>query len=117
MRSFRRVALLPVLIAGVMAFSGCPSGTTVSRINSDPGRYRNREVALTGRVTDSWGIAGTGAYQIDDGTGSIWVSTTQGVPARGARVGVRGTVRTSFVVAGRSFGTIIQETGRKNQTR
>ena len=33
------------------------------------------------------------AYQIDDGTGTLWVVSKKGVPRRGARVKVRGRIR------------------------
>ena len=112
MRLLRKVALFSLLAAGAMILTAC-SETTISKINADPARYKNKEVGVVGRVTDSYGIMGTGAYELDDGTGRIWVATTRGVPSKGARVGVKGHVHTSFAVAGRSFGTVLEETGRK----
>jgi hypothetical protein len=63
---------LPIL-AVVLLLTACPSQTTISKINADPGRYRNKEVAIVGNVTDSYGVLGNGAYEIDDGTGRLWV--------------------------------------------
>lgn len=113
----RKFGFLSLLLAGAVLLTACPSRTTISKINADPARYKNKEVGVVGRVTDSYGIAGTGAYELDDGTGRIWVATTQGVPSRGSKVGVRGNVHTGFNLAGRSFGTIVEETGRKVQGR
>lgn len=117
MRLLRKFGFLSLLVAGAMLLAACPSKTTISKINADPARYKNKEVGIAGRVTDSYGIAGTGAYELDDGTGRIWVATTRGVPSRGAKVGVRGNVHTGFSLAGRSFGTIVEETERKVQGR
>lgn len=112
MRLLRKFAFFSLLAAGALLLTAC-SQTTISKINADPARYKNKDVGLVGRVTDSYGIAGTGAYELDDGTGRIWVATTRGVPSKGSRVGVKGHVHTSFAIGGRSFGTVLEETGRK----
>src|SRR6267378_1443979 len=104
MRLLRKFAFFSVLV-GAMVLTAC-SETTISKINADPARYKNKEVGVVGRVTDSYGIMGAGTYELDDGTGRIWVATTRGVPAKGSRVGVKGHVLTGFALAGRSFGTV-----------
>lgn len=91
---------------------GCPQGTTIADINADPGRFRDKEVSLTGRVVTSFGALGEGGYELDDGTGRIPVITTRGVPGQGARVRVTGRVSSGVTFAGRSFGTFIRETDR-----
>src|SRR6185436_14557366 len=101
----KKFAILFVLVTGTLLLSACPSETTISKINSDPGRYRDKEVVVVGRVTDSYGVMGTGAYEVDDGTGRIWVAATRGVPARGSRVGVKGRVHGGLTIGGRNFGT------------
>ena len=113
MQSIRRFAGFFALVTGVLLLTACPSETTISKINGDPGRYKNKEVAVVGRVTDSYGVMGTGAYEVDDGTGRIWVATTRGVPSRGSRVGVKGRVHNGLTVGGRSFGTILEESDRR----
>jgi len=102
-----------LLLAGVFLLTACPSQTTISKINADPGRYRNKEVAIIGNVTDSYGVLGNGAYEIDDGTGRLWVVTKRGVPSRGARVGAKGRVYTGLNFGGRNFGTVMEETDRR----
>jgi hypothetical protein len=113
MFSFKKSALLAGLFAALLLLTACPSQTNISKINSDPSRYRNKEVGIIGRVTDSYGIPGYSAYEIDDGTGRLWVVTKRGAPARGSRVGTRGHVYTGLTWAGRSFGTVIEETDRR----
>lgn len=117
MQSIRKFAWFFTLAAATLLLTACPSQTTISKINSDPGRYRDKEVAVVGRVTDSYGVLGKGAYEIDDGTGRIWVAATRGVPARGSRVGVKGHVHNGVTIAGKSFGTIIEETDRRVQQK
>src|SRR6267143_5465960 len=117
MRILRTSVILSTLLAATLLLTACPSGTTISKINADPARYKNREVGLVGRVTDSYGIMGTGAYELDDGTGRIWVATTRGVPSKGSRVGVKGHIHSGLIVGGRSFGTILEETDRRVRQR
>jgi hypothetical protein len=70
--------------------------STINKVLADPQRYRNREVKLTGSVVDSFSLVGRGAYQLDDSTGRLWIVSDRGVPRRGARVNVKGTVREGF---------------------
>src|SRR5882762_5763385 len=109
----KRVGVSALLLAAVFVLSACPSQTTISKINADPARYRNKEVAIVGTVRDSYGALGQGAYELDDGTGRIWVVTRRGVPSRGTRVGVKGRVHNGFNFGGRNFGTVLEETDRR----
>ncbi len=113
MLSIRKMVWIFSLVTGTLLLTACPSQTTISKINGDPGRYRDKEVAIVGRVTDSYGVLGRGAYEVDDGTGRIWVAATRGVPARGSRVGVKGRVHGGLTIGGRGFGTIIEESDRR----
>ena len=89
-----RVGLLALLI-GAMVSSACAS-RTINQVLADPGRYRDRQVKLSGSVVDSYSLIGNGAYQIEDSTGRLWVVSNSGVPRKGARVSVTGTVREGF---------------------
>jgi hypothetical protein len=109
----KRAGFGSLILIGALLLTACPQQETISRINADPGRYRNKEVGIVGTVVDSYGVLGNGAYEIDDGTGRIWVVTTRGVPSRGSRVGAKGKVYTGFSFGGRSFGTVLQETDRR----
>ena len=111
----RKSVFFLAILAGALLLTGCPSQTNVGKINADPGRYRDKDVSIAGRVSDSYGILGNGAYEIDDGTGKIWVVTKRGVPSRGSRVGVKGYIHTGFSLGGRSFGTVLEETDRKSK--
>jgi hypothetical protein len=117
MHLLRKAFFLSAILAGVLALSACPSKTTISRINQDPGRYRDKDVGLIGTVTDSYGVLGNGVYELDDGTGRIWVMTTRGVPSRGSRVGVSGRVYTGLQFGGRNYGLGLKENNRETKSR
>lgn len=113
MPRFKNATFLLALLVGTLLLTACPSQTSISKINADPGRYRGKEVGIVGRVTDSYGVLGNGAYEIDDGTGKIWVATRRGIPSRGSRIGAKGYVHNGFSFGGRSYGTVIEETDRR----
>jgi len=106
-------------IAGVAALCLCLLTAACGRINigvinADPGRFDGKEVTVAGRVTSfSIGALGLGFYQIDDGTGKIYVlSEKRGAPTEGATVGVKGTILPSFTVLGRNYATVLKEADR-----
>ena len=91
----------------------------ISDIKADPGRFQNREVAVVGTVTQSIGGSigpiGGGIYQIDDGTGPMWVwSAGHGVPSRGTRVGVKGRITPTVTFLGINYATVMRESGRRS---
>jgi hypothetical protein len=88
---------------------------TIARINQDPSRYQNRIVHVNGTVLTSVGFLGTGGYQIDDGTGKIFVLSRTGVPSTGTRVAVTGSVLSGAEVLGRPLGTAIKEQSHKDR--
>lgn len=111
----RKLLSLSLILAATLSLAACPNRETISKINGDPSRYQNKEVAVAGTVSDSYGALGQGAYRIDDGTGSLWVVTRRGVPSRGARVGAKGRIYTGFSFGGRNFGTVLEESDRRTK--
>lgn len=123
MKKLTRPFLMVAAIAGALFLAGCPTRTTIGDIERNPSKYQDKEVVIAGRVTDSYGInvPGTpirgGAYKIEDGTGSIWVVTEEGVPSRGAEVGVRGIMGNGVNWKGRNYGLGVYEKDRKFRKR
>jgi hypothetical protein len=91
-------ALAAALLGAALA-GGC-TGTSIRHILDEPDHYMRREVTLKGEVTRSASVLGRGAYQLDDGTASIWVVSHHGVPRRGARVKASGRVRDVVDIGG-----------------
>ena len=86
----------------------------IGDITADPGRFQNKQVNVAGRVTQSIGALGKGVYQIDDGTGKLWVfSETRGVPSKGAYVGVKGRVTPTVTFLGTNYATVMMESDRR----
>ena len=109
-RSISRAALSIGALALIIAAIGCNT-TAISKINSDPASYMAKDVTIAGQVVTSFGAINQGAFQIDDGTGRIWVwSSGFGVPSQGARVVVTGRVQAGVAIAGRFFANVLRET-------
>ena len=93
-RVSRYVGVVVLAIAAVS--TGACAARTINQVLADPGHYRDRNVKVSGAVVDSYSMLGNGAYQIEDKTGKLWVISSAGVPRKGARVSVTGTVREGF---------------------
>ena len=109
----RLIYLTAILIMGLVLVS-CEQ-MKIADINKDPGNYMNKEVGIAGRVTQSFGALGKGIYQIDDGTGHLWVwSETHGVPSTGAYVAVKGHVIPTITFLGQNYTSVMREAERRD---
>ena len=88
-----------VLASAMLVLVGCEY-KTINQIMAEPQRYANRNVGITGNVVRSFSVLGAGAYQVDDGTGKMWVVAKNNVPREGARVGVKGKIQDGFNLGG-----------------
>jgi hypothetical protein len=108
------------LLLAVLFLPGCEQ-QTIKHILADPHRYTNVEVAVAGKVNRSFSVLGHGAYEVDDGTGTLWVVSNSGVPREGASVTVKGTIRDVFNLGDLGpklpepvrSGVVMVESGRK----
>lgn len=123
MKYLTKLFLSGIMLAVGLVTIACPERTSIADIEANPSKYQNKDVAIAGTVQDSYGvnIPGTpirgGAYKIGDGTGSIWIVTEQGVPSRGAQVGVKGRVGTGLNYNGRNYGLGLYEKDRRFKKR
>src|SRR5688500_3869569 len=100
----KTILLSMILIVGLLT-AACPSRTSIQNIERNPSKYYGKDVAVAGRVTNSYGIALIGGiYKLDDGTGSIWVVTNRSVPSKGTQVGVKGQIQEGVSYGGRNYG-------------
>src|SRR5919197_4000949 len=98
----------------IVAFQGCGQHIKIADLTRDPGRYHDKDVTISGTVTDSYGLLSAGAYQVDDGSGRIWViSERAGVPIQGAHVEVTGRLAEGASFGGRNLGMVLREASRK----
>src|SRR5258705_2701947 len=76
-----RISRLAAAAALLALLAGCKASdlpvTSIKALLDDPGRFDKQTVRIAGDVTRSLGVLGYGAYEMDDGTGSIPVVTKE----------------------------------------
>ena len=90
-----RVAVLLTVSILALVLVACEK-KTINEIRADPHRYADRDVGIEGNVVRSYSVLGRGAYEVDDGTGKLWVVSDKGVPRTGTRVAVKGKIKDAF---------------------
>jgi hypothetical protein len=107
MKREAKVRLLIAVVAGLLLTACEP--VKIADIKADPSRFRDKTVRVEGTVTTAFGVLSTGAYEVEDDTGKIYVISNRGVPSSGARESVEGSVFSGAVVAGQTLGVAIRE--------
>jgi hypothetical protein len=92
---YTRVATLAAVMGIALLLVACEQ-QTINQIKAEPDRYAKHEVAIVGKVVRSYSILGWGAYEVEDGTGKLWVVSEKGVPRTGARIVVKGKIKDGF---------------------
>lgn len=115
--------LIGLILSVVFAADARAGDKSIADIESNPTKYENKTVTIKGIVRDSDGVnipiigLRGGCYKIDDGTGSIWVCSENGVPTRGAELKVKGKIQSGAVIKGRNYGLVLVEKSRKFRKR
>ena len=114
-----RSSAIALALVSAVWLTGCASSVRIAEIKTDPGRFDRKTVAVKGTVTSSFGVALVPFqyYNVDDGTGEIAVlaRSARSMPAKGARVEVKGRVGEVASFGGRSIGLHIEEQSRKSR--
>jgi hypothetical protein len=75
----------------LVGLNACSRTIRIRDLLDRPQEYDGKTVQVEGTVTQSIGVLGTGAFEIDDGTGKIFViARGQGVPREGAKTKAKG---------------------------
>lgn len=106
------VARLIGAAALAVALAACATrAPNIADLRLDPGRYVDRNVTVTGRVSSAWRVPmiDYGLYRVQDDTGEVTVvSRGRRTPAKGARVRVTGQLK-DVASIGQPIGLHIQE--------
>ena len=108
--------LLAALLAA-LALAGCdylPFGyTPIKDIVAAPATFEGKEVKLKGTVRDAVKLPILGqVFTLHDEGGEIAVTTRGALPAAGAEVAVKGTVKSAVIIGGQSLGLRVEESQR-----
>ncbi|HJU86960.1 MAG TPA: OB-fold nucleic acid binding domain-containing protein [Gemmatimonadota bacterium] len=105
-----RPAATVLFASALFLLAACRGTVPIGDLLDDPGRYDGERVRVEGRVTGfSFGALGRGAFQVDDGTGTLPVVSERGAtPREGARVGIEGIFRSVFTFGDRSGAVLLE---------
>lgn len=105
-RCVRTTLMLGMVLVGLNA---CSQTIRIRDLLDRPQEYDGKTVQIEGTVTQSAGVLGTGAFEVDDGTGKIYViASGQGVPRQGAKTKAQGRFESVFSFLGRTMAAIVQ---------
>ncbi|WP_051039838.1 hypothetical protein [Synechococcus sp. PCC 7336] len=112
---YRRTAI--ALLLCLVTLSSCGqiarlTATTTPIATAIESAGDTQEIYIRGRVVSQFAFLGQGAYQVEDDSGSIWVTTDSGLPAIDSNVVVKGTTRTGVRIGTRNFGVTLTEIER-----
>lgn len=99
-----------IVLSGLLAAlcAACAPTVQIRDLLDEPQRYDGKTVQVEGTVTRSVGLLGTGAFEIDDGTGTIYViAEGSGIPREGAKTRAKGRFESVFSLAGRTIAAIL----------
>jgi hypothetical protein len=111
-----------LLSCGNLPMSQLNLGLNVASIGDiQQKRQVDTEVYLRGKVENRAPFVGNAAYQLQDGTGSIWILTKQTLPQLGDEVLLKGEVRYKSItlkeLRGKDLGEVyIEEMEQLNRT-
>jgi hypothetical protein len=90
-----------VLCVLIIVFVSCGVGATkIGDIVGHPRDYADKEVAISGEVTETFSLFVVKYFVVRDNSGEISVVTEKPLPVKGEKIKVKGTVKETF-----SFGT------------
>ncbi len=116
--SYQKIKPILLGLVAIAFFAGCgliPFGTRpIGEVRQNAPSLEGRSVRVKGKVVDSNQLpfVGTKFYKIKDGTGELWVTTKDPLPALGASLVVSGELHNTAVLGGASMGIQIRETSR-----
>ena len=95
----------------VLALVACSTigATSIRKVTDDERKYDGKEVTIAGEVTGSLNLIVVKGYTVRDATGEMPVITRGDVPAKGAKVRVRGRVNQAFSFQDKSLVVLMEE--------
>jgi len=106
----RKINFLFVLILLILLIQ-CAASVRIGDIKNTPSRFHNKKVTIGGTIdeTITLPILGISVYQLNDGSGTMWVKPKEMNHEKGDRVRVTGEIKVGITISGKSFGLILIE--------
>ena len=101
-------------IATLLVISGCKGTTPIKTLVDDPGLNNGKRVQIAGEVTKSPAMPSSDSFEVDDGTGKVFVlSKEHGTPPVGTKVVVKGIFYAALSSKTQTFAAVVETEPRK----
>ncbi len=106
----RKINIFFVLILLILLIQ-CAASVRIGDIKNTPSRFHDKKVTISGTIdeTITLPILGIAVYQLNDGTGTIWIKPKEMTHEKGEHVRVTGKLKVGVTISGKSFGLILIE--------
>ena len=111
----RGLLALGAVCLALVALVACFRPVKISEVHARSQVLMGKPVIVEGRVVRALDLPllHDHFYELDDGTGQIWVQSAQPTPTEGSTVRVTGTLGPGIKIAGNQAGLLIVEQRRK----
>ncbi len=95
----------------IISLASCGIGTTrIGDIMSHPREYAEKEVTISGEVTEAFSLFIVKYFVVRDNSGEISVVTDKPLPAKGEKIKVKGRVKEAFSIGTKTAIVLIEAT-------
>ena len=111
----KNVKVIPVVcvLCALVVFSCGIGSTKIGDIVGHPRDYADKEVTISGEVTEIFSLLVVKYFVVRDGSGEITVVTERPLPAKGERVRVKGTVKEAFSIGPKTALVLVERADKK----
>ena len=94
----------------VLILSQCSGllSTKIGDITNKPRHYADKEVTVSGEVTEAFSLVVVKYFTLRDNTGEIAIVTDRALPKEGEHLTVKGVVREAFSIGNQSLLVIVE---------
>ena len=103
-----------VFAAALLAVA-CAARTPIADVRARTAELQGKEITVEGAVVETLAVPllGSRYYQLDDGSGQLWIETRSGLPSEGDRVRATGVLAPGLRVGTVELGLVLQESRRR----
>jgi hypothetical protein len=106
MSAWNRIRLVVSLL--LLFTVACTLRTEIRQILADPRAYDGKTVTVEGEVTNTFSFIFLKYFEINDGTGTISVTSDKPLPAKGQRLKVTGEIHQAFSLGDRNVMVLVE---------
>jgi aspartyl/asparaginyl-tRNA synthetase len=100
---------LPLICLIVLSLISCGIGVTkIGDITGHPREYADKEVTISGEVTEIFSLFVVKYFVVRDDSGEIPVVTEKPLPAQGEKIRVKGTVKEAFSIGAKTVLVLVE---------